>query len=74
MLANSSIVEDWKTAVNHQSDMEYGKESWGTDLTGLANLSGLSQNAAILSGMEAGRIIKKTATAIPLEWYGRCLI
>jgi hypothetical protein len=33
MLANSPIVEDWKTAVNHQSDMEYGKESWGTDLT-----------------------------------------
>jgi hypothetical protein len=66
MLANSPIVEDWKTAVNHQFGMGYGKESWGTDLTGLANLSGLPQNAAILSGMEAGRIIKKTATAVPV--------
>jgi hypothetical protein len=28
--------------------IEYGKESWGADLTGLANLSGLPQNAAIL--------------------------
>jgi hypothetical protein len=27
---------------------EYGKKSWGADLTGLANLSGLPQNAAIL--------------------------
>jgi signal transduction histidine kinase len=26
----------------------YGKKSWGADLTGLANLSGLPQNAAIL--------------------------
>jgi hypothetical protein len=27
---------------------EYNKESWGTDLTALPNLSGLPQNAAIL--------------------------
>jgi hypothetical protein len=43
------VVQYWRRAAGHE---EYGKKSWGKDLTGLRNLSGLPQNAAIL-GHEA---------------------
>jgi hypothetical protein len=47
-----NIVLAIEIAINGVSGhgRKYGKESWGVDLTGLANLSGPPQNAAILHG------------------------
>jgi hypothetical protein len=52
IVKTKTIVLAIEIAINGVSGhgREYGKESWGVDLTGLANLSGPPQNAAILHG------------------------